>query len=390
MIIYLKSDHSIEGEICYNPSENRFRFSIPLTDKSPVIVDIIPNEKRVETFSKIEISTEMWNVIHNNLDLKDLPDNLQDEISEIHLSISNYVKKVLRYIKYCLKCMYLDENLISNTKIYWSRYKSNWKTFPSQLHVVLDNRGFWPLNKETATDIQKYIQNDFKPFFALRHLHRAINENNPRYKWIDATIAAELAIKEFLIRREPCIKDLLLEVPAPRLEILYGRILKKYNKKFLFSWEKVPGNDSERLKKFLIRKFNIEWINAAKINKNVNKKTIRITNDKNFLSLTLNNEKNNVNLKIDNQRTDEFFVKTENGNLNIYYGENSPYKNILRDGAKKRNDLIHKPLDSNVSHEEANKYIHDVENAIYHLLYLLYEKDYNSYKYFPRYHEPEK
>ena len=301
MIIYLKSSHSIEGEICYNPSENRFRFSVPLKDKSPVIVDIIPNEKRVETFSEFEISTEMWNVIHNDLDLKDLPKNFQDEISEIHLNISKSVKKVLCLIKYCLKCISLDENLISNTKIYWSRYKSNWKPLPSELHIVLDDRGYWQLNKETATDIQNYIQNDFKPFFALRHLHRAINENNPRYKWIDATIAAELAIKEFLIRREPCIKDLLLEVPAPRLDILYGKILKKYNN-----------------------------------------------------------------------------------------GENSPYKKKLKEGAEIRNKLIHNPQNINVSHEEANKYIHDVENAIYHLLYLLYEEDYNSYKYFPRYHAPEK
>ena len=88
--------------------------------------------------------------------------------------------------------------------------------------------------------------------------------------------------------------------------------------KYLFSWEKVPGNDSERLIKFLMQNFNIEWIKAAKINKNDDGKTIRITNDTNFLSLTLNNEKNNVNLEIDDGRTNKFIVKTENGELNIY------------------------------------------------------------------------
>jgi len=258
--------------------------------------EIIPNEKRVETFSKIEISSEIWNVIHNNLDLKDLPDNLQVEISEIDLNISNSVKKVLVPIKYCLKCISLGENLISNTKIYWSKYKKNWKPFPSRIYMTLDDRGLWQLNKETAKDIQKYIQNDFKPFFALRHLHRAINENNPRYKWIDATIAAELAIKEFLIRREPCIETLLLEVPAPPLHKLYGSILKKYND-----------------------------------------------------------------------------------------GEKSPKVNELQKGAAIRNNLIHKPENTKISIKEANKYVHDVETAIYHLLYLLYQEDYKSYKYFPRF-----
>lgn len=295
MILHFKSEHSIEGDICYNPSENLFRFSVPLKDKTSVVVNIIPAEKRVETFGEFEISTEMWNAIHDNVDLNDLSDNLQDEISEIHSKISKSVRRVLSPIKYCLKCTSLNEDLISNTNIYWSICRSDWKPLPSKLNITTDVRGLWQLNKETATDIQKYIQNDFKPFFALRHLHRAINENNPRYKWIDATIAAELAIKEFLIRREPCIEDLLLEVPAPALYKLYGSILKKYNN-----------------------------------------------------------------------------------------GEKSPKVKELQNGAETRNKLIHRPEDTKISLDEANKYIHDVETAIYHLLYLLYQEDCKYYKYFPR------
>jgi predicted phage baseplate assembly protein len=87
---------------------------------------------------------------------------------------------------------------------------------------------------------------------------------------------------------------------------------------YLFSWGKVPGNDNGRLIEFLMQYFNIEWINAAKIEKNADVKTIMVTNDTNYLSLTLNNEKTNVNLEIDDGRTDIFIVKTENGELNIY------------------------------------------------------------------------
>ena len=86
----------------------------------------------------------------------------------------------------------------------------------------------------------------------------------------------------------------------------------------MFSWEKVLGNDSERLIEFLMKNFNVEWIKAAKIIKNEDGKTINITNDTNFISLTLNNEKNNINIEIDDGRTDKFIVKTENGELNIY------------------------------------------------------------------------
>lgn len=77
-----------------------------------------------------------------------------------------------------------------------------------------------------------------------------------------------------------------------------------------------------------MQNFNIEWVKAAKINKNDDNKTIKITNDTNFLSLTLNNEKNKVNIEIDDGRTDKFIVKTENGELNIYdyFNINSCYR----------------------------------------------------------------
>ena len=69
---------------------------------------------------------------------------------------------------------------------------------------------------------------------------------------------------------------------------------------------------------FLMQYFNIEWINAANIEKTADGETILVTNDTNYLLLTLNNEITNVNLEIDDDRTFTFIVKTENGELNIY------------------------------------------------------------------------
>ena len=43
--------------------------------------------------------------------------------------------------------------------------------------------------------------------------------------WIDSTIAAELAIKEFLIRYRPDWKTLLIELPSPPIHKLYGPVL---------------------------------------------------------------------------------------------------------------------------------------------------------------------
>jgi hypothetical protein len=141
------------------------------------------------------------------------------------------------------------------------------------------------LNEANAEAIQQYLDGGFETFFALRHLHRAKSEHNPRYKWLEATIAAELAIKEFLIRKKPEIETLLLEVPSPPLHKLYGSVLESFT----------------------------------------------------------------------NQR--------------------SPKLKELAEGARIRNKLIHRPEKFEIKGENANKYVHDVEIAIGHLLSLLYPSD---------------
>lgn len=86
----------------------------------------------------------------------------------------------------------------------------------------------------------------------------------------------------------------------------------------LFSWNKIPGNDSIRLVEFLKENFGIDWIGTAKIEKIDAGKTIRVSNEKKFLSITLNDKKTKVNLKTDDGRTDEFIARAEKGELNIY------------------------------------------------------------------------
>lgn len=93
---------------------------------------------------------------------------------------------------------------------------------------------------------------------------------------------------------------------------------KKMADKYLFSWDEIPGNDSERLTEFLNQSFNIDWVDSAKIEKIDNDKTIKVYRDTNYLSLNLNNGKNKVTLRIDDGRTGEFIVKEENHELNIY------------------------------------------------------------------------
>ena len=88
---------------------------------------------------------------------------------------------------------------------------------------------------------------------------------------------------------------------------------------YLFSWDEIPGNDSEKLIDFLKKNYSIDWLKTAKIEKIDDNKTIRASVEGNYLSLSLNNERNKANLKIDDSRIDEFIAETEkeSGKLNI-------------------------------------------------------------------------
>jgi cell division GTPase FtsZ len=86
----------------------------------------------------------------------------------------------------------------------------------------------------------------------------------------------------------------------------------------LFNWNEVPGKDDEKLREFLIQEFKIDWVRAAKNEKEDNDRTIKISSEKNSLSLKLNDLQNEVNLQIDDGRTREYIAKSENQELNIY------------------------------------------------------------------------
>ncbi len=124
--------------------------------------------------------------------------------------------------------------------------------------------------------------------------------------------------------------------PGDMIEYLgQGKINGKdlYNK-YLFCWEEIPGNDSERLIEFLKLNYDIDWVQKAEIKKTDDGKTIRAYFETNNLSLNLNNDRTKVNLKINNI-TDEFIVNTENGKLNIYTD------NIIFDIFKSGSRLTH-------------------------------------------------
>ncbi len=143
----------------------------------------------------------------------------------------------------------------------------------------------------------------------------------------------------------------------------FHRGLSWYDKEKLFSWDDVPGKDSERLLKFLKDNLKIKWIdNDVKINKGDNYKTITITKENNSLTFKLNEEEGKVILEIGGEALHEYiFKKEKNNEKNIY---KTPIEEITKD-IKKLKDI----LDNNIAERvvfmlfDDYYYLHDKENA---------------------------
>jgi hypothetical protein len=151
--------------------------------------------------------------------------DLWKEIEDIESRLHSAVRVLLRLQKYTFGNLDLAENLFSVRSVVWSKDGECWQSVPARLHAFVQVRYIPELNQTRAKALQRALDAGTEPFIALQHLHRAQTESSPRHRWIEATIAAELAIKEFLIRLKPEIATLLLEVPSPPLHKMYGSVL---------------------------------------------------------------------------------------------------------------------------------------------------------------------
>jgi SAM-dependent methyltransferase len=91
------------------------------------------------------------------------------------------------------------------------------------------------------------------------------------------------------------------------------------NNQYLFSWDNIPGNEDEKLIKFLVEDIGIDWAENAKIGKSNDGTTISIYKDeKNSAKIIMVVNKEKAILKISDGRTRDLKVKTDNNKLNIY------------------------------------------------------------------------
>lgn len=84
---------------------------------------------------------------------------------------------------------------------------------------------------------------------------------------------------------------------------------------YLFSWNNVPGDESNKLKDFL-GDLGVSWAGAFQFNND--QKTISVSDESHYLSIILNDKKTKATLVIDGKEIYEFVVRNENNKINIY------------------------------------------------------------------------
>jgi len=86
------------------------------------------------------------------------------------------------------------------------------------------------LTPARAEALQGAVERGETELIAYEFLRGAASTRNAKLAWIQAAAAAELGIKEVLVRLAPTLETLLLEVPAPAVDKLYSKILLHYGK----------------------------------------------------------------------------------------------------------------------------------------------------------------
>lgn len=122
----------------------------------------------------------------------------------------------------------------------------------------------------------------------------------------------------------------ILHVGDARLsEDIRRAVTMEIDGRYLFSWDRISGNDDEKLRTVLKQNVSIEQIKAINIEKIDGGRTIKVSIDKKSVLLRLNEDKTRVTLEIDDSKVNEFIAKTEKHKLNIYDGKKLEREDVL-------------------------------------------------------------
>ena len=234
MLIQLKCCYTLLGSMNLSKqSEDKYTFTVPSQFGKDVIIEVSPKEKCIDSYGEKDITDNLREALLTDVhEGRLLSSELQSELSGLTTHIADATRDVLSTLKYCLNHYEIKENLLAVRDEYWLANEADWKRLPALYDSSMDVITIYPIDSKTATLVQNNINKGIEPFVALRHLQRARTETIPRYKWIDAAIAAELAIKQYLLIKDPSrFEERFKTSQSPSIDELYDKYLKEYSDK---------------------------------------------------------------------------------------------------------------------------------------------------------------
>ncbi|MFU1926789.1 hypothetical protein ACLQ9J_08585 [Bordetella hinzii] len=172
-----------------------------------------------------------WLQAADRLYANDYPKAVAAEIDRVFAALDAAARVVVETVKYFLGKIDIQDDVIgegTRTDVSWAVDGGAYSPFPGLMTASMSMSSQVHLSEAVRNSLQQGLDLGYRPFLGMRHLYRAIQETVPRFKWIDATIAAELSVKEALLRAKPELKTLLVNLPSPPISKLYGEVLKTY------------------------------------------------------------------------------------------------------------------------------------------------------------------
>ncbi|MFB6327622.1 hypothetical protein ACE8EZ_16185 [Pantoea deleyi] len=184
------------------------------------------------------------------------------KISNLLLENRKIIEKINEVLSFCLNIK-IESSIFINTSDFYASEGAEHILYPDlNMSAILDLS--FVFNDNFIQEIGSYITDESKkPLLAFSILRNSRHQKNLRQRWIEITVAAELGIKEFFVRKFPSFETLMNDMPSPNIRKMYGSILEHY------IGEKAPNlnaiQNGLEIRNSLVHSFSEQKINAQKV-----------------------------------------------------------------------------------------------------------------------------
>jgi hypothetical protein len=225
-IIHFRYSTGIEAPIRATSEHGPFHFHQPASyDGIKVNIELSRSGDMLTSSAVTTISDQLASKFASISQPDHMSARDQKELRALFSSLPTAHRRILALIVQELR-IYESHVLTGGRMSEWSLDGVRWFSMPGK--GFMTNIRIHPrhkLDSKWQDRIQRLLDSTEEPLIATEHLHEAQRLRGDRFSWIEATVAAELAIKEALVRLNPALEVLLLEVPSPPLRKLYGTVL---------------------------------------------------------------------------------------------------------------------------------------------------------------------